>query len=297
MKKIIISLAIIGMIIGGFVYAQQFFGKINRVKIAKDDASLGIAKAPQENKLKRNVINIVLLGIDAKNVDGLQRSDSIIVMSIDKDNKKIKATSFMRDMYLEIPGYGGDLINSAYTRSGPTLTIKTINYNFGLDVRDFVAVDFSGLEKIIDKVGGITINVKPYEVQYCNVSKAGVQTLNGKQALAYSRIRHSGNGDYERTSRQRAVINALFKKVKSKGMASLVDTVNSLLPYVQTSLSNWQIVEFATEVINYNIDNIEQFRVPVDGYFEKKTMQNTPGLVPDLEVNKQKLHEFIYGAN
>jgi LCP family protein required for cell wall assembly len=203
----------------------------------------------------------------------------------------------MRDMYVSIPGKSQNRINAAYAFGGPVLAIKTINTNFSMDIREYITVDFTGFEKIIDTIGGIQMDVKEDEVPYCNVLSTGMQTMNGEQALAYARIRHTGRSDYERTERQRRVLNEIYKKIKARGVLALPGTVSKLLPYAETSLSNEEILKLALQAADLNVESIDQFRLPVDGYFSSQSIDGRSVLVPNIEENKNKLHEFIYGIN
>lgn len=310
-KIIIIVLSILVIIIGGsYLFVNGMLGKMVRKEIPKTDDELGITVTPSQEK-KRDVINIVFFGVDARDPDESSRSDSIMVVSIDKDYQKVKVTSLMRDMYVPIPGRGENRINAAYSFGGAPLAIKTINSNFGLDIRDYVEVDFFGLEKLIDKVGGVEINVKESEIQYINgymseinkitgtkvepVTKSGKQILNGRQAVGYSRIRYVGNADFERTERQRRVLDQLFIRIKAKGVLQLPGIINTVLPHVETSLSNGQILDIANMAIKFNTSKMEQNRLPVEGAYKRTKYNGMYVLLPDIEQNKQKLQEFIYG--
>lgn len=308
-NKVIIAIVTVLVLIiaGGMIYGLSIFGKMDRKKITNDDKALGIS---DEVDKKRNVQNILFFGLDNGKSDGDVRSDSIMVISIDKDNKKIVATSIMRDSYVPIPGYGEDKLNAAYHLGGPELAVKTINTNFGLDIKDYVRVDFSGLEKLVDKVGGVNIKLSQLEAQTLNEDLAalsqktgknipkvnsGVVKLNGKQALAYSRIRRIGKYDFERTQRQRNVIDGLFKKIKSQGVTKLPGTISTMMPLVETSLSNTEIFSLASNAISYDVNGLEQHRIPVDNGYKDATRKNLSVLILDMDLNKKKLHEFIYG--
>lgn len=295
-KKIILAVLIIIIlgISGGYFYTQSMLNKVPKTELPKTNEELGINS--EDLMKKDDIVNIVFFGLDRRNPDDASRSDSIMVVSIDRKSEKVKVSSLMRDMYVPIPGRGENRINAAYAFGGPALAIKTINSNFGLDIRNYVTIDFFGLEDVIDKVGGININVKPNEARLCYVNKPGFQSLNGKQALAYSRIRYTGHGDYERTERQRTVLNELFKKIKSQGVTSLPGVVSTLLPYVETSLTNSEIMELAMDATKFRTESLEQFRLPVDGTFRSQSIRGMAVLVPNIEENKAKLEEFIYGS-
>lgn len=298
----ITGIIIIG-IAAGYIYTQSMFKKVTRTALPTTDEELGIAPVindefaaePEQVKKEDDIVNIAFFGLDRRNPDEASRSDSIMIVSLNRKSQKVKVTSLMRDMYVPIPGKTDNRINAAYAFGGAALAIKTINSNFGLDVRNFVMVDFFGLQDIIDMVGGVEIDVKANETSQCYVSKPGLQNLNGKQALAYSRIRKVGNGDYERTERQRKVLNLLFKKIKSQGVAKLPGVINTLLPYVETSLSDNEITELALDALEFNTESIDQFRLPVDGTFRSQRIRGMAVLVPNIEENKAKLKEFIYG--
>lgn len=312
-KIIIIISAVILMIIGGaFAYGYTMLGKINQKKLSKSDADLGISSSAEQTNKDSGITNILFFGLDARDPDVASRSDAIMVVSIDKNNQKVKVSSLMRDMYVPIPGKGSNKINAAYAFGGPALAVKTINTDFNLDIRDYVSVNFFGLEKLVDKVGGVRINVSDAEAKVMNEEyiselnklngnkvpnvKGGLQTLDGRQAVAYCRIRYVGNADYERTERQRTVLNELFKKIKAQGVTMLPGTINTILPYVETSLSKTEILGLAMQAMGFNTSNIEQYRLPVDGHFKSEKIRGMSCLVPNIQENTGLLHQFIYGS-
>ncbi|MBM7583383.1 LCP family protein required for cell wall assembly [Caldicoprobacter guelmensis] len=279
-------------------------------KLTPED--LGISEtAPKASET--GVINILLFGLDTREKDQISRSDTIMIATIDKKNQVIKLTSLMRDMYLPIPGKSKNRINTAYIFGGPALAIKTVNTNFDLDIRYYVTVDFFGLEKIIDQVGGIPIDVKKQEIPYINsciaelnslnkntkpvpmLTQPGLQTLNGRQAVAYARVRKVGNADFERTERQRRVLIELFKKAKNLSPLKLPGLISATLPYVETNLPKTEILSLGISVLGFKNKDILQYRIPADGTFKSQYIDGMAVLVPDLEKNKALLHDFIYG--
>lgn len=217
----------------------------------------------------------------------------------------------MRDTYLEIPGKGMNKLTHAYAYGGPELAIQTINQNFDMNIRDFISVDFYGLEAIIDTLGGIQIDVKDYEVNALNhnieeinritdpdspfIQSAGLQTLNGRQAVAYARIRKVGNGDYQRTERQRAVLEQILNKTMNSGVTQYPKLLNTMLPYVETSLSKAKIVSLGLSSVISGINEIEQYRIPADGHVYNDTINGVSYVMPNtLEDNVKLLHQFIY---
>ncbi len=262
-----------------------------------------------QNKINSSgIINIVFFGLDGGNKNGYSRSDTIMVVSIDEKRNKLKVTSLMRDMYVPIPGKGSNKINAAYASGGPSLAIKTINTNFGLNIKDYVTVDFSGLEKLIDMLGGIEVKLSKAEADTINIEEAqnhdlkskvqlltsGNQKLTGSQAVLYCRIRYVGHADFERTERQRRVLNELLKKLKQRGIKEFPELVSAMLPYVKTSLSAGDIIKLGIKGIRLKTESIVQYRLPVEGAYKSQYINKMAVLVPDIEVNKKKILEFIY---
>jgi cell envelope-related function transcriptional attenuator common domain len=270
--------------------------KMSHVTIDQSDEALGIPPESEQD-LKNSEdrpLNIAIFGIDQWD-DENGRSDVIMIVSIDKINKKIKLSSIMRDTYVNIPGHGMDKINHAFAFGGPQLAINTINSNFNMDIKNFAAVDFTNMEKIVDYFGGVDINVFPEELSRIDgLTQAGVQHLNGKQAVQYMRIRKVGNGDWQRTQRQRDVLAEIIIKIQAAGSAALPDLVAQNLPLVTTSLNNIDILKIGTEAFAANIRTIEKARFPIDSASEGKIINGIYYLTADLNVNTNAMHDFIY---
>lgn len=293
LRAVVIAFLILVAGTAGYIY--YLLDSLDASPISKNDVALGIKKDVQNNEIA-SVTNIALFGVDRRSSSEKNtRSDSIMIASLDLKTKKIKLSSIMRDTYVDIPGRGMDKINHAYAYGGPELAIKTINQNFDMNIRDYVMVDFDGLKDIIDGVGGVEIDIEDYEVSRSNVSAPGLQTLNGDQALAYSRIRYAGNGDFERTERQRTVLEQLIHKILNQGMTQYPKTFTSLLPYVETSLGKGQMLSLGTKAITSGVSSIDQYRIPVDGHAKGQKINGVYYLVPqDLKTNVDFLHQFIY---
>ncbi|HEY5556129.1 LCP family protein [Acetobacterium sp.] len=303
MKKILIPLFIVIILAAsGFYYVYStYLGKINTVKITKNEEELQIQPVVADKS--KDIINIALFGIDtrADDYDG-SRTDSIIIASLDLSHKKLKLSSIMRDSFVSIPGEKYDKINHAYEVGGPELTVKTLNENFDMNIKDYMTVNFSALEEIVDAVGGVEINVKDYEVDLLNKTSGsssvgtGVQTLDGQQALAYSRIRYSGDADYERTLRQRTVLQSVINNVlKSKSLPQALSLIEILSPYVQTSLDQGALIGLGTKVFSAGGITMEDTRLPVDGQYIPGVWDEVFYLKYDtLSENVSYLHDFIY---
>lgn len=321
MKKFLVGFMSIMLIIlvamGGYIYklivavseAEAANGtEIVDIPIDKED--LGISETAPDEK-DTNVINVLLFGLDRRSKSGSARSDAIMIATLDKKNGQLKLTSLMRDTYVYIPGHGKNKLNAAYAFGGPALAIKTINQNFNLNITRYVTVDFFALEKIINTLGGVEIDVKKSEIKYLHqyldelnsldkknkspyLKKSGLQTLDGKQAVAYSRIRYVGNADFERTARQRRVLSALFDKVKTMSILKIPDLVADIFPYTETNIPMNEIISMGKTVLGLKDKEIYQFRLPADGAFKGERINGMDVLVPDMEKNTQLLHDFLY---
>lgn len=290
-----VIISILLVTIGGiYSYGNHLFNKIEKIEIDKSDVGI---KDEVEEKLSAysdSVINIALFGIDAED-GGVGRSDSIIIATIDTTHKKLKLTSIMRDSYVTIEGHGDDKINHAYAFGGPQLAIKTLNENFDLNIDDFVAVNFTTLPKIIDMLGGVTIDITSEEVSHIpGIDTAGTYTLTGEQALAYSRIRYASGGDYVRTDRQRTVLSKVFEKVLSINFTQYPSLLSEILPMVQTNLDYSEILNLGNEVLKMGVTTLEQERFPRDGYCEGKMIDKIYYLTFDKENTVQQLHDYIF---
>ena len=295
-KKLLISFATVILLIGGLtVLVSQIFNKGENVNIKKDNNNLSIKDKQIKNKEKNpNIINIALFGIDKSSSKQKGESDSIMIASLDTENKGVKLTSIMKDTYIEIPERGMGKMNHAYAFGGPELAMKTINQNFDMNTRDFVKVDFEGLAKSIDFLGGVKVDIKNNEVPHVrDVPRAGTYLLNGQQALDYTRIRYVGDGDHER--RQTLVLQKALEKAVGAGITKYPKLLTTMLPFVETSLSKGEILKLGTSILSSGTRNIEQFRIPADGHAVDKMINGVYYLEPDtLETNKDILYKFIY---
>ena len=308
--KIFITIIIILFVIAlaGIGVFYSTLSKMDNVELNKDNLGITSTEELEVYDNYKKIKNIALFGIDS--ADGVGRSDSMMIATVDPVHDKLKITSIMRDSYVNIEGYGYDKLNHAYAYGGPELSIKTINQTFGLNIEDFVAVDFASLPKIIDILGGIELNITDEELQYINgyiddinsksgtsspyIGYAGYQTVNGVQALAYSRIRYTAGGDYERTHRQRIVLEGLFEKALAVSATQYPTIINQILPYVQTNLGATDILSLATKVATMGGGTLEQDRFPRDGYGEGQMIDGVYYLVFDEATTKQQMMDYIF---
>lgn len=311
-KILLVILILITTIVAATAFSlNHYISKIDRVEI---DRNVVTQTGKEPAKEDKDVITIALLGTDFSqneeygNLYGA--SDSTMILGIDKKNNRLKLFSLMRDIYLELPdGSGKENLNYTMAYGGPELILKTINYNFNLTVDKFIYVSLRTLPQIIDKLGGVDLNITEDELNYINaiipsidkengtstspITSAGLQTLNGTQASAYCRIRYTEGRDFKRTERQRDVLAALFNKFKTASISDLTSMMNDILPLVTTNLTNTEILSIATEVLSMGVPDIEQSRFPLDGKSEM-ILTDMYHMVVDIESTTDDIHKFLY---
>ena len=246
-----------------------------------------------------DLVHIMLVGQDRRPGENyLTRSDAMILCTFNKQTKTITLTSFMRDLYVEIPGRKPDKMNAAYQWGGMSLLRETMMENFGIPVDAFVEVDFSGFMQVVDILGGVDIRLTQAEAEYLNGLhnwnlKAGNNHLNGDQALQYSRIRAIGN-DFGRTERQRNVINSIIAGCKSMSIDQLNNLLNRILPLIATDITNDKILDYTRELVPLlSGSNIVQQRIPIEGSYEDAWVGSLDVLLPNMEINRQFLIETL----
>ncbi len=250
------------------------------------------------------VLNILLVGQDGREDVSGSRSDSMMLVSIDKGTDKVKIISLMRDMYVSIPGHDDNRINAAYSYGGVELLEEAIEQNFKVVIDGNVQIDFESFKEIVDKIGGVEIELSQEEADYLNTAywqngwtlSAGLQTLTGDQALAYSRVRQVGNSDFERTERQKKVLMSAFRKVKSQGIVSMLSLASDIYPMLDTDIGIGDMISLGTTALGMEESDIESYRLPADGMYENQTIREMQVLVPDMDANRQYLYELIFGT-
>lgn len=245
------------------------------------------------------LINILLIGQDRRE-EARARSDSVILCTFHPESKRIIITSFLRDLYVPIPGYEGNRINAAYAFGGTPLLKQTIQDNFGILIDGCAEVDFSSFSQLIDILGGVTLELRQDEADSINQSVPGNLTegthlLNGSQALAYSRIRNlDSDGDFSRSSRQRKLLSSLLDSYRNADLLTILSVVVDALPMISTDLSKKQILVLAAKLFPL-LDNptVVSQRMPADGTFSYSTIRNMEVLTADLDSLKELLHESL----
>ena len=282
----------------------------NKVMVKAKTKTKIKSKTKVASPKKYDIVNIALFGIDKLNEKAIGRADATIVLTMDFTRKKLKVTSFMRDLYVHIDGHGYTKLGHAYAYGGPKLAMKTINQNFGLDIKDYCTLDFFTMAKVIDVLGGVKINVKADEIKLINtgtivpvskkinkkltlIKKAGVQILSGNQAVAYSRIRYLGRGDFDRTERQRTEMLNLVKDINSRGGSALSNLFTKIKPYLKTNFSDLDYMILGLNYFKIQPVPIVEERFPVDGYWKAVTIKGVQYLKADLKVLKAQVTRYI----
>ena len=258
--------------------------------------------------------NIALFGVDSRGDGsdmGVNNSDTIIIASINNDTKAVKLVSVYRDTLLNVGNDSYHKANSAYMAGGASQAVSMLNTNLDLQIQDYVTVDMNALVKVIDLLGGLTIEMTADEVvhmnNYCVETSeitgqdytriepevAGVYELNGVQATSYARIRYTAGLDFERTERQRLILQKLVQKAKKSSLGTLSSIMDEVFPLVKTSLSKSQIFDMGAGMLSYTFDETCGFPYEHTG---KMIDGKGDVVIPDtLETNVKELHRFLFG--
>ena len=300
---VILLIAIIG---GTYLYIHDKLSKIQHVDI--DVSQLDISDEVEENLSEYR--NIALFGIDSRAIDDYgtgNRSDCIIIASINEKTKEVKLMSVYRDTYVQIEGHGLDKITHAYSYGEAPLAISTLNTNLDLNIKEFVTVNFDAVAEAINELGGVTITVEEDELQYINsyikgtsqstglsseeVTRAGTQNLNGVQAVAYARIRYTSGGDYKRAERMRTVVEAMFNKLKTKSLGEINAFADNILPKIYTNITSSDIIAMIPDLLSYKITESIGWPYETKGI----TLDRWYGVPVTLESNVTKMHQELFG--
>ncbi len=311
-KKVIIGIlaAVLAVIVlvGGFALFKwnDIIGQLNYKKTEKN-------KYIDENELTRGdgITNILLIGSDTRVGDTTgTRSDTTILLSIDTKSKQLKLTSFLRDSYIEIPENGYNKLNAAFSWGGSQLLIDTLEYNFKVDIDYYVAIDFEAFKDVIDKLGGVDVEITDNEARYINSQdhmtqqerdafperiEGGMNHFTGAQALWYCRIRYL-DSDFNRTQRQRKTLNAALQSAKGKNITELLDIAKFGASLVTTDITKQQINSYTKQALSFMKYEIVGMQIPADGTWHSESTHAGDSLVFDLDENREKLNDFIYGG-
>lgn len=299
---VILFIAIIG---GTYWFIQDKLSKIQQVDLKEEE--LGVSSHAEASL--SDYRNIAIFGVDSRDndLDRGNRSDCIIIASMNNKTKEIKLVSVYRDTYVQIEGHGLDKITHAYSYGSAPLTISTLNTNFDLNIKEFVTVNFDSVAEAVDKLGGVTINIETQEeLKYLNgyidetakvtgksnekLTAIGNQTLNGVQAVAYSRIRYTEGGDYKRTERMRTVIEAMAEKIKTKNISEINSFIDFILPKVYTNITASDVFSLLPSITSFKIIDSIGWPYNTKGI----TLDRWYGVPITLETNVEELHKQVF---
>lgn len=309
-KKVIITILVLLLLLIAFggTYAFRLLGKVNKVDIDKNNLEVNTELD------SKDITNIALYGINT--TDGMNttegengRSDTIMILTIDAKHNKLKLSSMMKDVYVDVNNHGKTKLTNAYAYGGPELAINTLNSNFALNIDKFIAVNFNGLPKIIDQLGGVSVNITNDDLKYINkyidglnesnktnsphITQAGIQTIDGTQATAYATIIHDG-GDHNRTSRQRDVMDSLFNKLTNISITEMPGLLNELLPLAYTNISSTDLLSIGSDILGMKVSTMEEEIFPNDKNSHAEVIDGVDYLVIDKDAVIEEMHKFIF---
>lgn len=256
--------------------------------------------------------NILLIGVDRRDTSWSGNSDVMMLVTVNKDKKTIYLTSFLRDLYANIPGIGVRKLNASCANGGAELCVETIKKNYGVQIDNYAMVDFNAMIDIVDELGGIELEITDDEVRVANgyiksmceangdsydahqFTSSGLVHMDGYQAVGYARNRYSGNTyDFGRTERQRKVIMAIIEKAKDGGLGSLNSAAQSVLPYVTHNVDEATVLKLLIQAPGWLDYEVEQQHIPYDGmYYSKNEI-----LIPEMDATISKLRETLYSTD
>lgn len=312
-KVVLIIIIVLLMLLAIAAGIGTYFVADKLDKIQKEDIDKNAVGISEEAKdALSGYRNIALLGIDSRADDYSlgNRSDCIIIASINQKTNDIKLISVYRDSYFLLEEKGRetlDKVTHAYAYGGAQNALKALNTNLDLNITEFVTVNFDAVISAVDAMGGVSINIDNSELQYINkyideliktsgvsakhVTKTGTQTLSGVQAVAYSRIRYTAGGDYKRAERMRTVIEAMLKKAKTLGLGQLNKLADTMLPKIRTNISSGEILSLLPSLASFNIGDSLGFPYETKGI----TLDRWYGVPINLEANVKRLHKEAFG--
>lgn len=309
LRRMIGSLLLTALILFG-IYSAVALAAIKKLAYEETGTRQLSAMANQPDPAVRNIL---IIGTDSR-AQEVGRADTMILLSFSKHNHSMTMTSLMRDSYVSIPNYGTNKLNAAFAYGGPTLLMDTITNNYGIPVDDYVCVNFSAFVHIADALGGVKVEVSDSEAEAINVilqsevnaimgddpmsdflPSGGTFLLNGKQALSYARIRYVGNADFERTERQREVLDLLLEKFKHPKPTAIPKILANALPELKTNMTTGELyllsLQTPVRLISYDM---QKLRLPADGTFSDQTSPDGQMvLAVDFDANYQLYEKAV----
>ena len=313
LRRVLLSLFILFLIVFG-IYSCTSLSLINKMNFVKDGE-----RTRNSDAISRDYVqSILIIGTDGRTDDERGRSDSMILVSFNTKTDETIMTSFMRDSYVDIPGYGWNKLNAAYSFGGAELLMDTIEKNFYVKIDNYISINFVTFASIIDSVGGIDMEISDEEANEINVilqnevneimgdvpnadfvPEGGKVHLSGKQALCYSRIRYVGNSDFERTSRQRRVMTELIKKGAKNAPSFAKKVSKNALPHLTTNMTKGKLYLLSLKLPFYLKNDTKQLQIPVDGSYTGENVYNSDGsyqsvLTVDFDKNCDVIEDEVF---
>ena len=280
-------------------------------KTTESEKSNMLVKMAQQFFSKKDTYNILLLGVDRRDESWEGNSDVILLVTVNKEKKTVYLTSFLRDLYADIPGVGVRKLNAACANGGPELTVQTLEDNYQVEIDNYAMVDFNAMIDVVDALGGVDLEIDEDERVTANdyitcmcedngddpedyyIEKAGLVHLNGYQAVGYARNRYTGKGsDFGRTQRQRNVLTAIAEKAQDGDYASLSDTMEDVMPYITHDITEMQMIGLMMQFGSWLDYDIQQQHIPYDGEY---TSQDEILVPTDMNATVEKLTSILYG--
>ena len=325
----ILLVVLLGVIVfGGYVLSHYYDNQIGAVEVTQEmqanmeksmkvelndtDLSLveggkateNIYKVKQKNE---DIINVLLVGMDARSYETSSRSDAMILASYNKQTHSVKLVSFLRDSWVHLPEYGWSRINTATAYGGVGLLVNTLNENFDLDIQHYVQIRFEGFREVIDILGGIDVELTQSEINYINrklhvedrdwkndiKAQPGIVHLNGAQALWHCRNRSIGNGDFARTERQRHVLEIMLNKALSMNLTQITQLAYEMKDHVDMNVPISTVVGLAKEALFAGDVSLESHKIPFDEHFKYANKYGASVIELDMESTTEELHKII----
>lgn len=295
---VVLLLAIVGLCVA--IVWQITGSGVDIVDPSEVDPTAEEVQIAKEDQIDNDVYNVLLVGTDSRDPNAdMGRSDSMMLVSFNKNEGKSSVISFLRDTLVDIDGYGKSRLGHTYAYGGVGLTINTLNQQFGLDIQNYVTINFENLVNIIDELGGIEVTLTEEEAEYYRQNgmpdiQAGPVTLTGSQALAHARNR-TLDSDFGRTRRQRSVMYGIYRKVlEQRDPSTLMSLITYCMTQVKTNMSVTEIYNMATDVLSVDNLKTQQAAVPQEGTYNSITYEGMAVLEIDMEANKQYINELLY---
>ena len=270
-------------------------------------------ESESEESLESGTYNMLLIGVDRRDDSWYGNSDVMILVTVNSQKETIYMTSFLRDLYADIPGISDHRLNAACANGGAELCVQTIKDNYGVQIDNYAMVDFNSMAEIVDNIGGVEVEISDAEMEFINkhiaeqyklagrsdveyLEHSGTVLMNGYQTVVYTRDRTTGiSSDFGRTERQRKVLSAVMKKLPLAMATNSGELIDGLFPNLTTNLTQTEMYSLSTQASKLLTYDVVQSTVPAEGTYSNATIRKMAVLQVDFEANKKLLKQEIYG--